>query len=275
MWCEKVSDAWIGAGFASTPRPDIARWKRRKLLMNLGNAVQALLGLDGGGKRLRELRDAPRERPASPPPGWTWRPWPRTRRQPGGADGDRADPGIERGGGSSWQSLARGTGSIEADYLNGEVCLLGRMHGVPTPVNDLLRRRANAAAAAGLAPGSTTESRNCWPSSTKLLQWWTLTRAYDRRMATLVLTVIGDDRAGLVNAVAQVVAGHGGNWERSQMAELAGKFAGIVLVTVPDNGVDELVAALEPLPGMLDIMAQPGSPGSTWSRQGHSASCST
>ncbi len=88
----------------------------------------------------------------------------------------------------------------------------------------------------------------------------TLTRAYDRRMATLVLTVIGDDRAGLVNAVAQVVAGHGGNWERSQMAELAGKFAGIVLVTVPDNDVDQLVAALEPLHGMLDIMAQPGSP---------------
>src|SRR5690606_26345178 len=53
-------------------------------------------------------------------------------------------------------------------------------------------------------------------------------------MSTLVLTVIGDDRAGLVNAVAEVVARHGGNWERSQMAELAGKFAGIVLVTVPD-----------------------------------------
>ena len=57
-------------------------------------------------------------------------------------------------------------------------------------------------------------------------------------MATLVLTLIGDDRAGLVNAVAEVVARHGGNWERSQMAELAGKFAGIVLVTVPDDSVD-------------------------------------
>ena len=78
-------------------------------------------------------------------------------------------------------------------------------------------------------------------------------------MATLVLTVIGDDRAGLVNAVAEVVARNGGNWERSQMAELAGKFAGIVLVTVPDQGVDVLVAALEPLHGMLDITAQAGS----------------
>ena len=77
-------------------------------------------------------------------------------------------------------------------------------------------------------------------------------------MSTLVLTVIGDDRAGLVNAVAEVVARHGGNWERSQMAELAGKFAGIVLVTVPDTGADALVRDLEPLQGMLDITAQPG-----------------
>jgi glycine cleavage system regulatory protein len=80
-----------------------------------------------------------------------------------------------------------------------------------------------------------------------------------RAMATLVLTVIGDDRNGLVNAVAEVVARHGGNWEQSQMAELAGKFAGIVLVTVADDGVDALVGALEPLQGMLDITAQRGS----------------
>ncbi len=79
-------------------------------------------------------------------------------------------------------------------------------------------------------------------------------------MATLVLTVIGDDRAGLVNAVAEVVARHGGNWEQSQMAELAGKFAGIVLITVPDTASEALIAALEPLQGMLDISAQVGAP---------------
>ena len=44
-------------------------------------------------------------------------------------------PGVERIGSSSAQSLARGTGSIETDYLNGEIVLLGRLHGVPTPVN--------------------------------------------------------------------------------------------------------------------------------------------
>ena len=77
-------------------------------------------------------------------------------------------------------------------------------------------------------------------------------------MASLVLTAIGDDRAGLVSALADVVAAHDGNWERSQMAELAGKFAGIVLVTVPDGDVDALIAALEPLAGVLDVQAQVG-----------------
>lgn len=71
-----------------------------------------------------------------------------------------------------------------------------------------------------------------------------------------MLTVIGDDRAGLVNAVADAVTTHGGNWERSEMAELAGKFAGIVLVTVPDDNADDLTRALRPLAGLLDVTAQ-------------------
>ena len=77
-------------------------------------------------------------------------------------------------------------------------------------------------------------------------------------MATLVLTVIGDDRAGLVNAVAQVVSRHGGNWERSQMAELAGKFAGIVLVSVPEAARQALIDDLRPLAGLLEIQVQTG-----------------
>lgn len=77
-------------------------------------------------------------------------------------------------------------------------------------------------------------------------------------MAALVLTAIGDDRAGLVSALADVIADHGGNWEQSQMAELAGKFAGIVLVTVPDGRIDELRSALDPLAGVLDIKVHLG-----------------
>ena len=74
-------------------------------------------------------------------------------------------------------------------------------------------------------------------------------------MATLVLTVIGDDRAGLVDALAGPIARHGGNWDRSHMARLAGKFAGIVVVSVPDERTDDLTAELDMLTaqGLLDV----------------------
>lgn len=63
-------------------------------------------------------------------------------------------------------------------------------------------------------------------------------------MASLVLTVIGDDRPGLVSALSAPIHDHGGSWERSQMSRLAGKFAGILLVAVPDARADSLVEAL-------------------------------
>ena len=47
--------------------------------------------------------------------------------------------GATRAGGSTWQSLARGAAMLETDYLNGEIALLGRLHGVPTPVNERLQ----------------------------------------------------------------------------------------------------------------------------------------
>lgn len=80
-------------------------------------------------------------------------------------------------------------------------------------------------------------------------------------MTTLVLTVIGDDQTGLVNALAQAVADGGGNWEGSHLAELAGKFAGIVVVSVPDDRADELVSSLRPLAGLLDVTVHAGRAG--------------
>jgi glycine cleavage system regulatory protein len=81
-------------------------------------------------------------------------------------------------------------------------------------------------------------------------------------MTTLVLTVIGDDRSGLVEALSSVVARHHGNWERSRMAELAGKFAGIVLVSVPDDNAEALTRDLAPLSaqGLLDVTVERGAP---------------
>ncbi len=66
-------------------------------------------------------------------------------------------------------------------------------------------------------------------------------------MATLILTVTGDDRPGLVSALAAPITAHAASWERSQLSRLAGKFAGVVLVTVADERLDVLVADLTAL----------------------------
>ena len=66
---------------------------------------------------------------------------------------------------------------------------------------------------------------------------------------SLVLTVIGPDQPGLVEALAQTVAEHGGSWESSRMARLAGFFAGILEVRVPGEGSARLLSALGELEG--------------------------
>ena len=66
-------------------------------------------------------------------------------------------------------------------------------------------------------------------------------------MADLVLTLIGPDRPGLVEALAEPVAAHGGNWLESRMAHLAGQFAGILRVEVPDDRASALTDALRRL----------------------------
>jgi glycine cleavage system regulatory protein len=71
-----------------------------------------------------------------------------------------------------------------------------------------------------------------------------LTTRSKQMTTTLVLTVIGDDRPGLVNAVAEKIAAYGANWEETRMARLAGKFAGILLITVAPDKADALVDAL-------------------------------
>lgn len=69
-------------------------------------------------------------------------------------------------------------------------------------------------------------------------------------MADLVLTLIGRDRPGLVEAVAERVTAHGGNWLESRMAHLAGHFAGLLHVELPDDRVRALEAALGELEGL-------------------------
>lgn len=74
-------------------------------------------------------------------------------------------------------------------------------------------------------------------------------------MTSFVFTVLGRDEPGLVDRIAALVVEHGGNWERSHMARLGGRFAGIVEVGLPDERGEALRTALASLPG-LDVVVE-------------------
>jgi glycine cleavage system regulatory protein len=86
-------------------------------------------------------------------------------------------------------------------------------------------------------------------------------------MDHLVLTVIAPDQPGLVEKLAQCIAGHGGNWLESRMSRMAGQFAGILKVAVPAEAYGQLVEALQGLStqGIRVLVAQSGiDPSCTW-----------
>jgi 2-dehydropantoate 2-reductase len=148
-----LSRAFAESTFVSETRADIMRWKYGKLLNNLGNAIDALAGRDARRSDLAARARAEGEAVLQAAGIDVI-----TREEDAARRGDILPWGgaaaSARGGSSSWQSLARGTGAIEADYLNGEIVLLGRLHGVATPVNATLQRLANQAARQGAAPAS-------------------------------------------------------------------------------------------------------------------------
>ncbi len=148
---------WSAAGMRIVRPDDVMPWKYRKLVSNIGNAFQALVGADGSiGALVRAAEDEAR-----------------TVLDAAGVDvisdedeaAERAVSGLritevpgQQGalGGSSWQSMARGTGDIETDYLNGEIALIARRHGIEAPINAGIARLARQASAAGQAPGAIT-----------------------------------------------------------------------------------------------------------------------
>ena len=73
---------------------------------------------------------------------------------------------------------------------------------------------------------------------------------------SLVMTLIGRDRPGLVESVAAIVEQHGGNWEESRMVQLAGQFAGLLRVQSPAEGAGELERALRNIEGLSVIVAR-------------------
>jgi 2-dehydropantoate 2-reductase len=151
--CRELCVALSAAQYDSEPRPEIMRYKHAKLLTNLGNAVQAICGPasegDELGERAREegraaLRAAGIAFDADfvTGVGERWKAW---------EVGEIA--GRPRGGGSTWQSVARRAGSVESDYLNGEIVLRGRQTGTPTPLNALLQELMQEAVRERHPPG--------------------------------------------------------------------------------------------------------------------------
>jgi 2-dehydropantoate 2-reductase len=141
------------AGFVAAAVPDAMRWKYAKLVANTVNALEALAGSAAYGTAL-EARAREEAYAVLDAAGIPYA----SEAEQRAARGDRVRiaeiPGAARVGSSTFQSLARGTGSVEADYLNGEIALLGRLHGVPTPVNSTLQALAGQFARDRRPPGT-------------------------------------------------------------------------------------------------------------------------
>lgn len=150
---EELVGAFSGATFHAIARPDVQRWKYAKLRVNLGNILQVLCGTDADSSDARRLLVAEAEA-CFAAAGIDVA----TSEEDEARRGDRLKfidlPGHPYQGGSSWQSATRGTGNLETDYLNGEIVLLGRTHGVPVPANASVCGLAARVAAGSLTPGS-------------------------------------------------------------------------------------------------------------------------
>lgn len=150
---EKLRAEWEPAGLLINVTDEPAAWKYEKLLANLANAVNALADPGEDYSEIvaaaraegREILDHAGVSVASEDEVAAW--------LDKGLEA-RPVPGVEAGRGfSTWQSLARGTGNIETDFLNGEIVRLAHSAGGTAPVNAALARLARAAARSGAGAG--------------------------------------------------------------------------------------------------------------------------
>lgn len=154
---EDAADARLAAlceaaDIAAYTCPDVMAWKYGKLLMNLNNVLDAALGpgADRGDWPARIRAEAEAVFAGA---GIAWKDVsgdPRRARHMRPA----TIPGSPRAGSSTSQSLARGTGSVETAFLNGEIVLLARQAGTEAPLNARAARLGAHLAANGAAPGA-------------------------------------------------------------------------------------------------------------------------
>lgn len=150
---EQIAAALRDATFASEARTDIMRWKYTKLLMNLGNAAEAAFAPSDSRTTVR-ARAREEGESVLRAAGIEFA----TNEEDASLRGDtlrlRPIGSGRRGGGSSWQSLERRTGAVESDYLNGEIVMLARLHGMAAPINEALARLCAEMARDRAAPES-------------------------------------------------------------------------------------------------------------------------
>jgi 2-dehydropantoate 2-reductase len=131
---QTIKQEWASAALEVRVPDDVMPWKYRKLITNLGNAYQALVGeAKGIGPLIREAVAEGREVLAAAGIEVT----PDEVEAEARAAYTVIDLSAQEGflGGSTWQSLARGTGNVETDYLNGEIVGIARRHGMDAPIN--------------------------------------------------------------------------------------------------------------------------------------------
>jgi 2-dehydropantoate 2-reductase len=149
----RIASDLVTANFDVPLPEDVMAWKYRKLISNIGNVFQALVARNGDWRPLvadaeaeaRRVLDAvgiryvsEAEETAARAAGFTMKPV----------------PGVsESVGGSTWQSLQRGTGNIETDYLNGEIVMIAHQAGLEAPINQRLAILGRRATATGAKPG--------------------------------------------------------------------------------------------------------------------------
>lgn len=150
--CEALAARFESANLSVRPDAAVMRLKYAKLLTNLNNALEAVCPRGDGAKAIRKQLVA-EGRACFEAAGIDCASDDEAKARREGILEYGDIPGVERVGGSSRQSLLRGTGDIEADYLNGEIAQLGRLFGVPTPANTALQRLAVQQAARRAGPG--------------------------------------------------------------------------------------------------------------------------
>lgn len=144
-----------GSNFSARPVPDVMRHKYAKLRVNLINALLTICPNDDAGllRLMKDEADA-----VFKAAGIDCADTGETRGRRKGLMEMGEIEGVPRAGNSSLQGLLRGNVDTEVDFLNGEIVLLGRLHGVPTPANETIQRRANELIRSGGEPQSLSAS---------------------------------------------------------------------------------------------------------------------